>query len=198
MIRFLALVLWLLPMAARAEIYPALHDVTGVAPDDVLNIRAAPDAGSAIIGSLAPDAQAVEVVGVEGDWAVVNVRETMGYASLRFLTRQSEPDWNALQIPLTCVGTEPFWSLHIDPAKGETRFQTPEHDAAQIAPITGTWPALAWSQTAAIELPDGLAVLSPAECSDGMSDQGYGISADLFFTGPSRARLSGCCSLDLP
>ncbi|MBN8631923.1 MAG: SH3 domain-containing protein [Rhodobacterales bacterium] len=198
MIRFLALVLWLAPWAAQAEIYPALHDVTGVAADDVLNIRAAPDAGSAIIGSLAPDAQGVEVVGVEGDWAVVNTSETRGYASLRFLARQSGPDWNALQTPLTCIGTEPFWSLHIDPAKGETRFRTPEYDAARTAPITGIWPALPWSQTAAVTLPDGLAVLAPGECSDGMSDQSYGISADLFFTGPARARLSGCCSLDPP
>jgi len=28
-----------------------------------------------------------------------------------------------------------------------------------------------------------------------MSDSSYGIAADLFLTGPDRARLSGCCRL---
>lgn len=195
MIRLLALVFILLPLAVRAEIYPALYDVTGVAADDMLNIRAAPDAGSAIIGTLAPDATAIEVVAVQDGWAVVNTGEGSGFAAMRYLARAEGPDWNALQTPLACLGTEPFWSLKIDPAEAETRFQTPEDEIARIAPITGSWPALPWSQTAAVALPDGLAVLSPAECSDGMSDSSYGIAADLFLTGPERERLSGCCRL---
>lgn len=198
MIRLLALVCLLLPLAVRAEVYPALHDVTGVAAGDMLNIRAQSSAEAQVIGTLAPDATGVEVVAVQDGWAVVNTGEGSGYAALRYLARSGGPDWNALETPLTCLGTEPFWSLRIDPAKRETRFQTPEDETARPAPIGGVWPALPWSQAAAVALPDGLAVLAPAECSDGMSDQSYGIAADLFLAGPDRARLSGCCRLDQP
>lgn len=198
MIRAMALLLALGPVAAVAEVYPALHDVTGVAADDVLNIRVKPSADAPVVGRLAPDATGVEVVAVQDGWAVVNTGEGTGYAALRFLARTNAPDWPTLKAPLTCLGTEPFWSLQIDPAMGETRFQTPEDAAARIAALGTTWPGLPWSQTAAVALPDGLAVLSTAECSDGMSDRAYGIAADLFLTGPDRTRLSGCCTLGLP
>lgn len=198
MIRLAVALLWLLPAALRAEVYPAPHDVTGVAADDVLNIRALPDAGSAVIGTLAPDATGVEVLYETEGWGLVNTGEGNGFVAMRFLSRAEGPDWNALETPLTCLGTEPFWSLRIDPAKGETRLQTPVDEAPRIAPITASWPALPWSQTAALTLPEGIAVLAPAACSDGMSDQAYGIAADLFLTGPDPARLSGCCRLGLP
>jgi uncharacterized membrane protein len=198
MIRLLLLVLWLGPLAARAEVYPALHAVTGVAADDVLNIRAKPSADAPVIGTLAPDATGVEVVAVRDGWAVVNTGEGTGFAALRFLMRSDAPDWPTLETPLTCLGTEPFWSLEIDPGQVETRFQTPEDEAPRHAPISTRWPGLPWSPAAAVALPDGIAVLTPAECSDGMSDQSYGIAADLFLTGPDRSRLSGCCRLTQP
>lgn len=191
----LCLLFLALALPLRAEVFPALHEVTGVAADDVLNIRAAPDAGAEVIGVLAPDATGVEVLSEAGGWGQVNTDERSGYVAMRFLKRADGPDWNALETPLTCLGTEPFWSLQIDPVTGETRFQTPEDEAARVARITGSWPALPWSPGAAIGLPEGLAVLHPAECSDGMSDQSYGIAADLFLTGSERARLSGCCRL---
>jgi uncharacterized membrane protein len=198
MIRLITLALCLLSGAVQAEVYPALHDVTGVAADDVLNIREAPSAEAQIIGTLAPDATGVEVVVVQDGWALVSNGEGSGYAALRFLVRTDAPDWPTLEVPLTCLGTEPFWSLQIDPANSVTRFRTPEDEAPRIAPITATWPGLPWSQAAAVALPDGLAVLTPAECSDGMSDQSYGIAADLFLSGPDRTRLSGCCRLAQP
>lgn len=198
MIRFLALILWLAPLALRAEVYPALHDVTGVAADDVLNIRAEASADAPVIGTLVPDATGVEVVAVQDGWAVVNTGEGSGFAALRFLARADAPDWPTLEGPLTCVGTEPFWSLQIDPGLAETRFQTPEDEAPRSAPIGTSWPGLPWSQAAAIALPDGIVVLTPAACSDGMSDLSYGIAADLFLTRGDRPRLSGCCRLTTP
>ena len=198
MIRLVLLCLSLMTAPLRAEVYPALHDVTGVAVDDVLNIRAAPDAAAEVIGTLAPDATGVEVLAEAEGWGLVNAGERSGYVAMRFLTRIGGPDWNALQTRLSCLGTEPFWSLQIDPARNETRFQTPEDEAARIAPISNAWPGQSWSPAAAVALPDGLAVLAPAECSDGMSDQSYGIAADLFLAGPDRPRLSGCCRLGQP
>lgn len=197
MIRILTFLL-LLATPLRAEEFPATYAVTGVASDDVLNIRARPDAGSAIIGALDPDATGVEVLGTAGNWAVVSTGEGTGYASLRFLEREPGPEWNALERPLTCLGTEPFWSLEINPEAGTTRFLTPEDQSPPPEAVTALWPAEPWAQSAAVGLGDGVAVLTGAECSDGMSDRAYGIAVDIFRSGPSGAvRLSGCCSLGL-
>lgn len=198
MIRFL-LVFLLIALPLRAEEFPALYAVTGVAANDVLNIRARPDAGAPILGALAPDADGVEVLGRSGNWALVNTGEGTGYASLRFLAREPGPAWSALQTPLTCLGTEPFWSLEIDPLAQETRFLTPEDQSPAPAPITGLWPAGPGTSGAGVGLPDGLAVLTGAACSDGMSDRGYGVAVDLFLGRSGREeRLSGCCRLGAP
>jgi uncharacterized membrane protein len=197
MLRWVILILWLGATPALAQGYPALHSVTGVAADDVLNVREAPDAGSSILGSLAPDATGVEVISVTDGWALVNLGDGSGYASMTFLEREAGPEWNALERPLTCLGTEPFWSLKIDPAAAVAAFSTPEEPKHDL-PIFGTWPGAPWAPAAALQLPVGLAVLSPATCSDGMSERSYGIAADLFLNGGDRQRLSGCCLMVMP
>jgi uncharacterized membrane protein len=197
MLRFSIVILWLGACSAWAQGYPALHSVTGVAADDVLNVRERPDAGAPILGSLPPDATGVEVISVTDGWALVNLGDGSGYASLTYLAREEGPEWNMLERPLTCLGTEPFWSLKVDPAAGTAAFSTPEEPEHDL-PILGTWPGAPWAPAAALQLPDGLAVLSPAECSDGMSDRSYGIAADLFLNGQDRQRLSGCCLMVLP
>jgi uncharacterized membrane protein len=193
-----ACVLGLMAQGAAAQDYPAFHAVVGVALDDVLNIRAQPDANAPIIGEIPPDAMGVEVVAVSDGWAVVNTPDVTGYVALRFLEREEGPPWNALELPLTCLGTEPFWSLALDPVAGTAKFSTPEDAEAHNLTLGQTWPGAPWAPSAAVSLPDGMAVFSPAECSDGMSERSYGIAADLFLTGPDRQRLSGCCLLDLP
>ncbi|MFD2813860.1 SH3 domain-containing protein [Paracoccus aerius] len=62
-------------LATQEYILPTLFDVTGVASDDVLNIRAEPNAKAAIIGTLAPDAFRIEVVEERQGWARVNTGE---------------------------------------------------------------------------------------------------------------------------
>jgi len=195
--RLASLLLWMGTGLALAQDYPALHAVTGVAADDVLNVRERPDAASPILGSLPPDATGIEVISVSDGWALVNLEDGTGYASLAFLARDAGPEWNTLERPLTCLGTEPFWSLAIDPDKASMSFSTPEVPALDL-PVTVTWPGAPWARSAALALPDGIAVLSPADCSDGMSDRSYGIAADLFLNGPDRLRLSGCCQLVAP
>ena len=85
----LALVCAPLVVAAQSAL-PALYDVTGVAADDALNIRAEPAANAEIIGTLPSDARSVEVVAVDasGKWALVNSAERSGYLALRFLLQQ--------------------------------------------------------------------------------------------------------------
>ena len=67
-----------------------------------------------------------------------------------------------------------------------------------IRPIETKWPGQPWAPAAAVALPDGLAVLAPAECSDGMSERSYGIAVDIFLQMEGTTRLSGCCRLGLP
>ncbi len=193
----LVLMLALGPGALRAEMYPALHTVVGVDVGDVLNIRAAPDAGARVIGTLAPGLMGVEVIAASNGWAQLNTQEGTGYAALRYLHREEEADWYALERPLACFGTEPFWSLALDAAEGTAAFTTPDLSKPRIDPIGSIWTGAVWAPTAAIDLPDGMAVLRPADCSDGMSDAAYGIAIDLFLRTGDRQRLSGCCTLAL-
>lgn len=198
MIRALFLGLLLMSAPLSAQEVPGLYFVTGVAAGDVLNIRQSPDAAAPIIGSLAPDATGVEVTSLGDGWALVNTGEGSGYASAEFLTRQDGPPWFALQTPLRCLGTEPFWSFTLDPAAGEVSFSMPDAPAPQAIPISETWPGEIWAPAAAVALPDGLAVFSPGYCSDGMSELSYGISLDIFLQGTDRRRFSGCCTLEVP
>lgn len=192
--RGLALILALLAGSAAADSLPALYDVTGVAAGDVLNIRAEGKAEAAVVGTLPPDATAVEVVEESGNWGLVNTGEGSGWVNLRFMARQPGPDWFALETPLRCLGTEPFWSLGIEPATGVAVYSTPE-GGDRFTTVTARWPGTPYSASAAIALPEGFAVLTGGYCSDGMSDRAFGIRADLFLTGDPAARMAGCCTL---
>jgi uncharacterized membrane protein len=201
MMRLAALV-FLLAFSGRSAVFaqdlPALHDVVGVAEGDALNIRERPDATSFILGTLAPDATGVEVLATSGDWALIGWGEGTGYVALRYLARQDGPPWTALTTPLTCSGTEPFWSLKLDPAGGTAALAFPDSPVPLVRSIDKVWPGEPWSPMAAVAMASDIAVLRAAECSDGMSDRAYGIAADLFLSGAEWSRLSGCCTLAQP
>ncbi|SIS54451.1 SH3 domain-containing protein [Roseivivax lentus] len=192
----LGLVLGLAPGLAaplHAQDLPALYDVTGVASDDVLNVREGPAASAAQIGALGPAATDIEVTAIENGWGRVNTDERSGWASLSFLARQGGQWADGLPAPRTCFGTEPFWSL--DLAADVFDFQL--FDKGLVSgPIT--------LRTRASGRPDRYAfageaggdrailVMGRAECSDGMSDRLYGLTAD-FLLGDTL--YSGCCSV---
>ncbi|MCV6587134.1 MAG: SH3 domain-containing protein [Marinibacterium sp.] len=195
MIIRLLLVFVLLPLTAWAQDLPALHDVTGVASDDRLNVRATPAASGARIGDLPPDAAGVEVTARTGGWGRINLGETAGWVSMRYLAPQTPQDDTALPTHLSCFGTEPFWSL--DLSEGNTvLFQTPDgaddpvrsasvqRDAARAGHLI-----LGFGPSTAIIQPD------PA-CSDGMSDRLFGLAVDLIKRDPATsAHYVGCCSI---
>lgn len=194
----LAVLLALLALPLRADVLPAFHSVTGVAADDVLNIRAAPAGDAPIIGALPPDATGVEVITIFDGWATVNAGEQAGFVAARYLVREPGPDWSDLQTPLACRGTEPFWSLALDPAGGQASYESTETTVPETWQMVRAWPGKPWAPTAATTFPDRLAVLAPGECSDGMSDRTYGIGVDIFPLSPDGDRLSGCCVLVQP
>ena len=192
------------PAAATQDAWPALFDVTGVAADDVLNVRAEPSAASAIVGTIAQDARDVEVIAPNArqTWGQVNAGEAPGWVSLRFLRRQPGQWLGAIPEVRHCVGTEPFWSLSLD-RDGAVTFATPDRD-----PVGGTILERVaaegrrdrYAVTGVLDGPTGdehLALrLALASCGDGMSDRSYGIEADLILDGADGARLlSGCCTL---
>lgn len=202
--RHIALCLALLAPPAQAEpVLPSLHDVTGVAANDVLNLRASPDAGAAIIGSLPPGATGVEVVALSenGKWGRINQSEASGWAAMAYLSPQDAPAWFTLQRGLRCFGTEPFWSLFLDAETASAHFLTPDEEGPEMD-ITAKWLGEDWRPVAALQISraegNGIAVIRAEACSDGMSDMAYGLTTDIFWQGETAApasALRGCCTL---
>ncbi|MFN3208144.1 MAG: SH3 domain-containing protein [Roseovarius sp.] len=184
----------------HAQALPAFYDVSGVASDDVLNVRAAPGVGNSIVAKLNSDATFIEVVALDDsrEWARVNVDETSGWVALRFLARRAGQPDDQLPRPLICAGTEPFWSLDVagtasatldrmdeDPVTVSTLDPVTSENRTDHYAIFGQGP----SQVATF-------MFQRDACTDGMSDRHYGISVDLFVTeGSGVTYLTGCCSL---
>ena len=197
----LALLLSAAPALATQEyVLPTLFDVTGVTADDVLNIRAQPDAGAEIVGTLAPDATRIEVVAHDesGRWGRVIAGERSGWVSMRYLAYRTDV-WVEGEVPpgLRCLGTEPFWSL--DPQGERMVYETPDGKRSfELDAVLS--PGAFRSPKRALAGSDGetrlVATIVPAQCSDGMSDRVYGLDATLVFveTGAPRLR-TGCCTI---
>lgn len=192
-----ALALWagLAPASAQDRAVPdlpALFTVTGVDWDDVLNLRAEPDAAAAIAGTLQPGSMDVEVLSLspDGQWGLVPLGEGSGWVAMRFLVRQREAP-TPLPRPLLCRGTEPFWSLTLD-SQGHV-FERPGEGVQflrQHGEVAGFGGGVM-----AFDL-DGqtldLTIVREA-CSDGMSDRPYGLTAFVWNRGETF--LEGCCTL---
>ncbi len=200
---------------AIAGDFPRLYQVTGVAADDVLNVREAPDASSAIIGGIAPDFMHIEVTATSADmrWGQVNFHEFSGWVAMRYMQDMGNPPWWELRRPLFCSGTEPFWHAIIDAdtsggmefsgldmdtqnfqydwLRDDTGYGTPDSPKGIIANFVNT------DRRA-------VAVLNTTTCGDGMSDQSFGISAQITLSVDDPGNMHanetyyGCCSLNLP
>lgn len=195
--RVILCALLVLPGLAQAgPDYPMLHDVTGVAGDDALNVRAAPTPQAPIVGTLAHDQTAIEVLAVDasGKWGRVNVAETSGWASMRYLAPRPNPGDYALAQVLQCFGTEPFWTL--DLVQGRMAALTGPHQNSERLPAG----LLSTSENRTDHFVTGLGkdaflVVSVEICSDGMSDRQFGLAANLVTFDPGLRLRSGCCRL---
>ena len=203
MIRLLALccILFGLAMPAPGDTIrpplPALYAVTGVASDDVLNIRAVPDPSARIVGTLAADRQDVEVIdtSLEGNWALIGEGEVGGWVSFRFLERQDEwIDNYGLPARLRCRGTEPFYTMRL--TNDGVLWSDPEGEAIHpIARMQSFLPdydirrdGLIFTYTEGGA--EHRAMIVPSICSDGMSDTLYGMRYI-----DERMPHYGCCTL---
>lgn len=195
-------------LPGAAQEFPALYSVTGVAADDVLNIRSAPAASAEIIGTLAPGQSGVEVVQADdsGKWGLVNSGERSGWAALRYLAREPRDDWRSQGQALECFGTEPFWSFTLDQAPNLKTPDGPDIPFTLLAREPGSnhrgksgFHAVSRTDST-LSNPGPVSLfgtLTAQQCSDGMSDRTHGISIDLLrLQGPGQLDvLSGCCSL---
>ena len=189
---------------ARADDLPALHRVTGVAVNDVLNIREEPSAASAITGFLRPDERRVEITALsaDGSWGQVNTGERAGWSHMRFLERESAGSWRDGETALVCFGTEPFWNMPIFLPTHRAEFFSPAvpdgEGGFELVTDTGALPGTRFPPVLAIPFSgtrEGAAILRGEACNDGMSDMTFGISAFVYWRGDTEA-LSGCCRLD--
>ena len=185
--------------AVLSQSIPQFHDVTKVAADDRLNVRAAPSSQAERIGALGPDARGIEVVAIDetGRWGKINLDETSGWVNLRYLApRGVHIDNYNIPVGLSCYGTEPFWSLTYSNGTFDMDLlgDAPQRLTIEIAQDSGIDGDLRrMIHLNAHDVP-ATAFMYPAICNDGMSDRSFGlaISVMVSLSGPL---LSGCCSL---
>lgn len=191
--------------SAQADMkqFPALYDVTGVASDDVLNVRAGTGASHPIIEALSHNDRDIEIIRLSsnGKWGLIGYPGGNGWASMRYLKRQNGQTGSNVPRPLNCGGNEPFWGITFGP--NSTEFLEP----GQMSQALGTlWQGI----------PDGMqpvaygaklagaggeinAVITRSECSDGMSERAYGFEINALLSGTFGNRmLTGCCLLTRP
>lgn len=194
--RFVLLFLFL-PVFALADPLPALFNVTGVAANDTLNVRAAPNGKAEKRGELRHNAQNVEVtiLNEAGTWGRVNLQETHGWVSMRYMAAQPDnPDYTLAQ-RMSCFGTEPFWDAYVVQgqmvkfSRPEDSFETPGAGLIQTSRSRPDRYALGFGKSVAMLRKDG-------NCSDGMSDRLFGLAIDVQTVhGGDTALYSGCCSV---
>jgi len=190
-----ALFLMATPALATPEYtLPTLFDVARVAPNDVLNIRAEPNANSEIIGTLPYNDKNIEVVEETRGWARVNKGESTGWVSSRYLDYRTDV-WTDGALPQgwKCYGTEPFWTASVK--DGSVNFSTPDAGTT-VHPIKAVLSTGAFRDPTRAVVAEGMTISStPQMCSDGMSDRSFGLRAQLIMQGNSPRLLSGCCSI---
>ncbi len=181
-----------------ASDYPARYSVTGVAANDTLNIRAAPEASAEKLDAYPPYAINIEILRTteDGKWGMVGLGEGNGWVAMRFLSATPNMDPYSIPRPLTCSGAEPFWGLALHPRGSE--FSELGFEAQRLSDLSEAVTSNAYLAT--FELGPTLTytlISERTECGDGMSDRAFGFSARLFIQAPDGNRyLRGCCTMD--
>lgn len=171
------------------------YEVTGVAIDDVLNLRGKPDAQAPLVGALSPVASGIEVERRTERWAYVRFGQQAGWASLRYLRPARSYEGDEPPSPLDCAGTEPFWSFEINGDRAT--FRTPEGtaDVAAITDVEASRNSTVVWLVRLVNSPISSAIIEAGQaCSDGMSDEIYPLRINM--ESRDGALLSGCCKTD--
>lgn len=198
------LILLFFSTAAAADDFPAHFNVTGVATDDTLNVRQAPNARAAIVMEYHPYQLNIEVTRVspDGKWGYVSTGEGNGWTSMRYLERQNHLALGEFPRPFHCSGAEPFWNLDFN-IRGTSYSSLALNETYTLETLSedvvhsGT--AIRSGETALRQSPSVTKILTfeLASCGDGMSDREFPYSAVLRTQGPDGQSVeTGCCSLN--
>ena len=164
------------------------YEVTGVSADDVLNIRKGPSASAPKVGEYRPGESGIRIYRRKGNWALAGRYDTKnpdGWVHTRYLKLTAAAA--RLQLPISCSGTEPFWTIVINTTDSAT-YSEPDG-----APQDFTVRDFSRAGHNASMLLDagGKAAIKAGSCSDGMSDNVYPYAVQLRL--PDGRQLSGCC-----
>ena len=165
---FVAAAAALLLCSVPAVAAPSLH-VVGVEANDMLNLRAAPDAKAAKTGTLPPDAAGISVVAVDtkgADWVKIAKGTVSGWVNAKFLAYET-----GAPVRLTCTGTEPFGTVNTGYGFAALEFNGDKSKIALEEPETPSARREPWLFQVHGK-PGFLLLAKPADkCSDGMSDK---------------------------
>lgn len=169
-------------IAPDGTVLPAQFTVKGVAQGDFLNFRNAPNASGAVLGRFFPGDELQVLLMATTEWAYVTDGEIAGYVNVAFLTKTtSTPQGstghvttgNGFILGLSCLGTEPFWSLDIAEDRTVTYSRLiggPAPLASLVlttpSPSTGGYPFT-------FAAPPFSGEIALQQYSDGMSDNTY-------------------------
>ena len=167
--------------------------VINVAQNDLLNMRAEPDANAPIVGTLAPDTGNIHVTAQSAetpDWIYIEVGGLEGWVNAAYLGYSTF--YEPLPIRLHCSGAEPFWGMNLSYSRADVSFAFRDEDFqtgfdAPISPLNRT---NIWLRTR-FNLETDFILLEAGTCSDGMSERAYGYSLLAKLDGNL---LGGCCN----
>lgn len=192
-----ASMIWATSAFAQQDL-PAHYITTGIAANDTLNIRSAPDASSEIVGEYGPYTVNIEVIRLsdDGKWGFVGLGEGNGWVSMRFLEPSNHQDPNAFPRPIRCFGNEPFWNLNVT-VRGDEYQELGDvrRDLNLISENAAPDGAIAVFEEGPTL--NRTLIVKKGLCQDGMSDREFGWTATLFNEAPDGNTVqSGCCTLD--
>ncbi|SEK99996.1 SH3 domain-containing protein [Pacificibacter marinus] len=188
-------------IASDGGVLPAVFTVTGVAANDRLWVRDAPQPTGGRIGSLEPG----ELVGVDGtasgDWVQITLNGQIGYINSSYLTRANEssagttPD--GFPLGIICRGTEPFWTLTIAEDRS-VQYTSLINGPDPITALKQTTPAIGGGYPYDFAAQSYTGTLNSQMCSDGMSDISYSMALQLLKPNGQGGveTLHGCCNLN--
>lgn len=161
-------------------------------------VRTQPDPTAEELATLAAGASDIVVAGTRLEahgvvwWQVVH-KQTLGWVEASHLAPMTVEMPLQEVFPLRCVGTEPFWSLHIEGGQGV--FETPESSQHWAAGEINTAVGMVGRYAVRLENDGAVGHLAawrnPHFCSDSMSNIGYPFEGIVVV--PDGTAYSGCC-----
>lgn len=175
------------------------YSVFGVRPGDTLNMRSQPNPNAPVVQTIPFDGRDIGLTGrnAPGAWVEVMYNRKRGWVNGRFLG-YSAPGRYQVPAHLECFGTEPFWSIKLQPGAAQADLAFAERRLnLRLTQAESAMNRNDILHLRGVSRPGEMSLILRAEvCSDGMSDNRYPYSVVALF---SRLNvIAGCCRLAAP